>query len=101
LGAGKAICDRYVFEEFDGKGVRAAMLAGELGAMLAGFRTLGALYPLIDPNTNQELDPGYLVDLPTLTVTDGVGSVVAPIRIRRTPGAEMVTLTLILYSVTE
>ncbi len=101
LGQGKAICDRYVFEQFDGKNVTAAKLAGELGAMLAGFRALGALHPRLDPDTGQELDPGYLVSMPILTVTGGVGSVVAPISARFTPGAELVTLRLIIYSTDE
>lgn len=101
LGQGKAICDRYVFEQFDGKGATAAKLAGELAGMLAGFRALGALYARVDPDTGQELDPGYLVSLPVLTVTAGIGSVVAPISARFTPGAELVTLRLIIYSTDE
>jgi hypothetical protein len=97
LGEGKAICDRYVFEQFDGKGKTAGKLAGELGDMLGTWRDIGALFPLLDEDTGQEIDPGYLVSLPTLTGT----AVVAPISARFSPGAEMVTLRLIITSIDE
>ncbi len=46
---------------------------------------LGALYALIDQDSGEVLDPrSYVVHTPQLTVTDGVGSVLAPIEIRTT-----------------
>ncbi len=102
LADGKAICDPYVFEQFDGKGVSAANLANELTGMLSGWLALGALTPLIDQDTGVILDPrGYVVHTPTITVVDGVGSVEAPIELRRSPSAEMVTLRVTVNSTTE
>lgn len=102
LGEGVAICEPYVFEQWDSKGVTATNLANQLTAMLRGWMDLGALYALIGQDTGAVLDPrGFIVHTPVLTVTDGVGSVVVAIETRRSPSAEMVTLQLIVNSTTE
>ena len=102
LGEGKAICEPYALEQWDSNGVQATNLANQLTAMLGRWMDLGALYALIDQDTGEVLDPrGYIVHTPTITVVSGVGRVVAPIEIRRSPAAEMVTLQLIINSTTE
>lgn len=102
LGEGVAICEPYVFEQFDGKGEAAASLKQELKLMLDQWTKLGALVPYIDQDTGVVLDPRtYIVHPPQLTITDGVGSVLAPLEIRRANSPEMVTLRVVINSTTE
>jgi hypothetical protein len=101
MGEGVAICEPYVFEQWDSKGSTAANLANQLTAMLGRWMDLGALCAYIDEE-GEVIDPrGFIVHTPTLTVASGVGSVVAPIETRRSNSPEMVMLRVVVNSTTE
>jgi hypothetical protein len=98
IAEGKKICDRYVHRQFDAKGREASKLAGEITSMLQGYRDIGALFALIDEDTQQELDPGFLVDVGPLVNTPEVLAamrVIVVMRVRRSPASELVTLRVV------
>jgi hypothetical protein len=104
IAEGKGICDRYVHRQFDSKGREASKLAGEITWMLQTYRDLGALFALIDEDTQQELDPGFLVDAGPLVNTPEVLAsmrVIVVMRVRRSPASELVTLRIVNILPTE
>ncbi|MCA1571701.1 MAG: hypothetical protein LC798_15585 [Chloroflexi bacterium] len=101
---GRAIADRFVLRQVDGKGRVAAQYASRLAAMLQEYRNDEALFPLLDPATGQELDPGFDVDAGPLVNTPetlAAFQLIAIVRARRSPAAEMVTLRIVNLLPTE
>jgi len=92
-----AIGERYVFRQLDGKGLAISQFGGELDAMLLGFFTDGSLYGET-PGDAFKVDVGPAVNTPT-TISNG--ELHAIIRMRTSPGAELVTIEIVKRSITQ
>lgn len=92
-----AIAERFVFDQIDGKGLKAAELAGDLTAMLDDFYATGSLFGAT-PDDARRVDVGPTVNTPA---TIAAGELRAAIYARISPHAELVVIQITKKPVTE
>jgi phage tail sheath protein FI len=86
----------FVFGVIDAKGHLLASIEGVLEGIVKPMADLNGLYPWIDEESGEQLDPGYKIDTQTVNtrLTAAANQVFASLSIRVSPVGEMVFLTV-------
>lgn len=95
--AGQRI-EQYVFEPVDGRGQLLSALKAELIGLCVPFVDAGAFYPLVDPITGQQVDPGYKVETGSEVNTQqslANNEVRARLSVRISPTASLINLNIV------
>ena len=93
----------YLFGTIDAKGHLLAKVAGTLEGIVMPMANAGGLFARIDPNTGDQLDPGYRVNVSSElnpTASLALNQVIAELGIRVSPTAAIVQLTVTKAAVT-
>lgn len=94
--AAEAQLEGFVFGVIDAKGHLLASIEGVLEGIVKPMADLNGLYPWIDEETQEQLDPGYKIDTQTVNTreTAAANQVYASLSIRVSPVGELVILTV-------
>jgi hypothetical protein len=94
--AAEAQLEGFVFGVIDAKGHLLASIEGTLEGIVKPMADLNGLYPWIDEETGEQLDPGYKIDTQTVNTreTAAANEVYASLAIRVSPVGALVFLTV-------
>lgn len=96
------LLEQYVFQPIDAKGHLLSNINGTLTGLVDPISAAGGLYPLIDQNTGQQIDPGYKVVTDNSVNTPATlanNEVRAQLLVRIAPAGGVITLTIVKVGV--
>lgn len=95
---GESRLEQFVFAPIDAYGQLLSAVHAEIVGLIDPFRERGGIYPLVDPLTGDDIDPGYKVETGTNVNTSASlasNEIRARLSVRISPTGALVTLEIV------